>query len=198
MVPGSVSDGSASAASFSYDLLPAGVGVNRFWDFTDQSRPPAATPGDPIKVPWTWQGLHAWFGVTAQLQPIVNGVPVDLPETDRPSARTSSTPARRTAAPRPSNGFVFGNVATFDNVPAGATYGFRLTGRNGDSNNFLRGTFTLSTRPYIDATIGSRQPPVDRRRPTSPRPASTASSPSPARPAGTSSRSSRARRRRST
>ena len=41
-----------------------------------------------------------------------------------------------------------------DNVPAGARYGFRLSGSNGDFNNFLRGTFTLSNKPFIDATLG--------------------------------------------
>ena len=46
---------------------------------------------------------------------------------------------------------------------AGDTYGFRLSGSNGDINNFLRGTFTLSTKPYIDATLGRRQPRVARR-----------------------------------
>ena len=44
----------------------------------------------------------------------------------------------------------------FTNVPAGDD--LRLPahrGRNSDCNNFLRGTFTLSTSPYIDATIGT-------------------------------------------
>ena len=152
VVPGSVSSGSASAAAFSYNLLPSGVGQNRSWDFTATATN-AATALDPIKVPWTWQGLHAWFAVTAQLQPIVNGLPVDLPGQTVGTYLVNAGP--QNCCTTPSNGFVFGNVATFTNVPAGATYGFRLTGRNSDSNNFLRGTFTLSTRPYIDATIGS-------------------------------------------
>ncbi len=37
----------------------------------------------------------------------------------------------------------------------GDVYGFRLSGSNSDFNNFLRGTFTLSTKPYVDATIGT-------------------------------------------
>ena len=53
----------------------------------------------------------------------------------------------------PSNGFLYGGVATFD-VDAGQTYGFRLSGSNFDINDFLRGTFTLSTKPYVDSTIG--------------------------------------------
>ena len=62
----------------------------------------------------------------------------------------------------PSNGFLYGGIHEFD-VQPGDVYGFRLRGSNGDLNNFLRGTFTLSTKPYIDATIGTRQPAVDRR-----------------------------------
>jgi hypothetical protein len=54
----------------------------------------------------------------------------------------------------PSNGFIYGGVATFDNLNPGDIYGFRLSGSNSDFNNFLRGTFTLSIKPYLDATIG--------------------------------------------
>ena len=36
-------------------------------------------------------------------------------------------------------------------MTAGQVYGFRLSGSNYDTNNLLRGTFTLSTRPYLEA-----------------------------------------------
>ena len=54
----------------------------------------------------------------------------------------------------PSNGFLYGGIPS-SNVQPGDVYGFRLRGSNSDFNNFLRGTFTLSTKPYIDATIGT-------------------------------------------
>ena len=127
--------------------------MNRSWDFTAVAAT-AATGADPIKVPWTWQGLHAWFGVTAQLQPIVNGVPVTTRD------QTAGRPYLVNAGPQnccttPSNGFLYGDVATFTNVPADATYGFRLIGRNGDYNNFLHGHLHPQHPPYLDATIGA-------------------------------------------
>ncbi len=110
---------------------------------------PPRQPRHPIKVPWTWQGLHAWFSVTAQLQPIVNGVPVDRP---RPRVLVN---AGRQLLHAPSNGFLYGNVATFTTSRRTHATASGSSGSNSDSNNFLRGTFTLSTRPYIDATLGT-------------------------------------------
>ena len=138
-----VSDGTDSAATFTYDAT--GV-FNGSWDFIAEATP--ASANGPIKVPWTWQGLHAWFQVTAHLQPIVDGAPVGPPA-------LAAGPA--ICCTSPSNGFLYGGATTF-NIPATPgvhTYGFRLTGSNNDLNNFLRGTFTLSTKPYLDATIGS-------------------------------------------
>ena len=138
-----VSDGSQSAASFTYNLQPAGFS-SRSWEFTVGSS--AATAGTTVKVPWTWQGLHAWFQVTTRLEMLVDGSVVQTLVNQGPAICCTS----------PSNGFIYGGVASFD-VPAGAghTYGFRLSGSNSDFNNFLQGTFTLSTKPYLDATIGT-------------------------------------------
>jgi hypothetical protein len=136
-------DGSTSAASFSYNMNPAGQNTTRSWDFTATASQ-TATTGSPIKVPWSWQGLHAWFNVRASLDMIVDGVVV----------KNLVAAGPNNCCATPSNGFFYGNVAVFDNVPAGHTYGFRLSGSNGDSNNFLRGTFTLSNKPFIDATLG--------------------------------------------
>jgi hypothetical protein len=135
-----VSDGTLSAATFTYDATGVFSGS---WDFVAPATPTSAA--GPIKVPWTWQGLHAWFMVTARLDTIVNGAVVG-------SALVNAGPT--SCCTTPSNGFLYGGVATF-NVSPGDTYGFRLSGSNSDFNNFLRGTFTLSTKPYLDATIGS-------------------------------------------
>ncbi|HET7069832.1 MAG TPA: hypothetical protein VFI40_03320, partial [Nocardioides sp.] len=131
-----VSDGSAAAAQMTYNADGSGSGT---WTFTTT----AATSGT-VKVPYTWQGLHAWFEVTTRLDTVVNGVPVAGPLVDEGPVDCCTSP---------SNGFVYGGVATFD-VQSGDTYGFRLSGSNQDLNNFLRGTLTLSTKPYLDATIG--------------------------------------------
>jgi hypothetical protein len=132
-----VSDGTASAAQMTYDAEGTFTGS---WTFTA-----TATTNGTVTVPWSWQGLHAWFEVTTHLEAfdtqsgyskvLVNDGPVDC-------------------CTAPSNGFVYGGVQTFD-VSAGDTFGFRFSGSNLDFNDFLRGTFTLSTKPYLDATIGS-------------------------------------------
>ena len=136
------SDGTATAAQMDYNLLGAGF-ATRSWEFEATAASPA-TAANPIKVPYTWQGLHAWFQVTTRLDMIVNDSVVATLEQHGPEICCTT----------PSNGFLYGGVATFDNVPAGATYGFRLSGSNSDFNNFLRGTFTLSIKPFLDATIG--------------------------------------------
>ncbi|HEX4471184.1 MAG TPA: hypothetical protein VH085_04395, partial [Nocardioides sp.] len=133
-----VSDGTASAAQMTYNADGSGSGT---WTFTATAT--TATNGT-IKVPYTWQGLHAWFEVTAHMDTVVNGVVQSNLVNDGPVDCCTS----------PSNGFLYGGVATFTNVQVGQTYGFRLTGSNQDSNNFLRGTLTLSTKPYLDSTLG--------------------------------------------
>ncbi len=133
-----VSDGSASAASMSYNA-DNGISRSASWSFTAR-----ATAAGSVKVPYTWTGLHAWFQVTTTLQAVVNGRVVGTLVQEGPADCCTS----------PSNGFEYGGVATFA-VAAGDTYGFRLSGSNFDSNNFLHGTFTLSTKPYVDPAIGT-------------------------------------------
>lgn len=133
------SDGSGSAAAMTYDADGAG---SASWTFTTNAT--AASAAGPITVPWTWQGLHAWFRVTISLAMIVDGQVVDTLVQEGPADCCTS----------PSNGFHYGGTTTFD-VSPGQTYGFRLSGGNFDYNNFLRGTFTLSTKPYVDPTIGT-------------------------------------------
>ena len=139
-----LSDGSSTPAQMSYSMPTAGLSVTRSWDFTATATAPA-TASDPIKVPYTWQGHHAYFQVTTRLDLIVNGVVVASPEIHGPTDCCTT----------PSAGFVYGGVATFDNLGAGDTYGFRLSGSNGDIQNFLQGTLTLSIQPFFDATIGT-------------------------------------------
>ena len=139
-----VSDGSTSAAAMTYN--GDGLG-SASWTFTTTATPTSAN-GTPIRVPWTWQGLHAWFLVTAQMDAVVirNGVEISTTNLVNEGPEICCT--------EPSNGFLYGGIHEF-NVQPGDVYGFRLSGSNSDYNNFLRGTFTLSTKPYIDATIGT-------------------------------------------
>ncbi len=132
-----VSKGIDSAAQMTYDAEGTFTGG---WTFTA-----TASEDGTVTVPWSWQGLHAWFEVTTHLEAfdtqsgfskvLVNDGPVDC-------------------CTAPSGGFVYGGVQSFQ-VNAGDTFGFRFSGSNHDSNDFLRGTFTLSTKPYLDANLGS-------------------------------------------
>ena len=131
-----VSNGTDSAAQMTYNADGSGSGT---WTFTA-----TATTSGTVKVPYSWTGLHAWFEVTARLDTIVDGAVQQTLVNDGPVDCCTS----------PSNGFDYGGVATIT-VQAGHTYGFRLSGSNLDINNFLRGTFTLSTKPYLDSKIGT-------------------------------------------
>ena len=140
-----VSDGAATPASMSYN---SDGSTSASWQFTTTAT--ASSVAGPIKVPYTWQGLHAWYQVTTRLDMIVNGLVVKNLIADGPAICCTS----------PSNGFLYGGTATFNDgttvaLHAGDTYGFRLSGSNSDLNRFLHGTLTLSTKPYLDATIGT-------------------------------------------
>ncbi|MBF4765509.1 hypothetical protein ISU07_20460 [Nocardioides islandensis] len=140
-----VSTGAATPASMTYN---SDGSTSASWDFTTKAT--AASAAGPIKVPYTWQGLHAWFQVTTRLDMIVNGQVVKNLLTDGPAICCTS----------PSNGFIYGGTATFNDgttvdLGAGDTYGFRMSGSHNDINRLLRGTLTLTTRPYLDATVGT-------------------------------------------
>ncbi len=159
------SDGADSAAEFTYDFQNAGFG-DRAWEFTAQAAN-AATPGDPIKVPYTWQGLHAWFDVTAQLQAIVNGNPVATPETQ--VSPVDGLPYLVNAGPQnccttPSNGFLYRQRRHVHHLQPGDVYGFRLIGRNGDFNNFLQRHLHPQHQALHRRDHRLRQPAVDRGR----------------------------------
>jgi hypothetical protein len=132
-----VSDGTASAAQMTYDAEGTFTGS---WTFTA-----TATATGTVTVPYSWQGLHAWFEVTTHLEAF---------DTQSGFSKVLVDDGPVDCCTAPSNGFVYGGVQTFQ-VTAGDTYGFRLSGSNQDFNDFLRGTFTLSTKPYLDAKLGT-------------------------------------------
>jgi hypothetical protein len=139
-----VSQGAASAPAMTYSLGNAGLSVEQTWTFEA-----VAAQAGTVTVPYTWQGLHAWFQVTTRLEKFTAATPT------AEEVRTNLVAEGPTSCcDAPSNGFIYSGVVTFD-VEAGQHYGFRLSGSNADANNFLRGTFTLSTKPYLDATIGT-------------------------------------------
>ncbi|QIK66203.1 hypothetical protein G7072_07450 [Nocardioides sp. HDW12B] len=146
-----VQDGSESAAQFTYRSVDGGFG-EQTWDFSSVYDPGAEIPEEArVQVPWSWQGFHAYFNVTATLRAytVIGGVKVYQ---DQPLV--SAGP--RSCCETPSAGFSYGGVATFS-LLAGQEYGFEVSGSNGDSNNTLSGTFTLSTRPYLESLGGDNR-----------------------------------------
>jgi hypothetical protein len=118
----------AGSTSLSYDLNPAGFSTQT-WELTSTAQGATAT------VPYTYAGNHAFFQVTVSVQAIVNGEVVETLVNAGPTNCCST----------PSNGFEYGGSYTFMNLQPGDTYGFRFGGRNFDFNNYLRGTFTVTT-----------------------------------------------------
>ena len=152
----STSSGETSAAQMTYAMSPAGLGENRSWVF---ERTMTEEGGEDeggvrgVRVPWSWEGFHAYFQVTAELEAFV--------QKEGSEQRTYQALPLVTAGPTdccdsPSAGFSYGGLATFDVAP-GDQYGFRLTGSNYDSTNVLNGTLTLSTKPYLESLGGDNR-----------------------------------------
>jgi hypothetical protein len=139
--PGTISavnSGLTAAPTFTYRMDPAGLSTTRTWTF--QAR---ATQTGTVTVPYTWQGSHAFHSVRATLEVF-----------DSTGSETIVNDFNLNCCAPPSVSFIYGGIREFQ-VVAGQDYGFRLSGSNFDENNFLQGTFTLSTKPYLDRFIGT-------------------------------------------
>ena len=126
--------GDDSQAQFTYLLNPAGFNT-RSWEFKT-----TATSTGQVTLDFHWTGFHAFFQVRTRLETIdangnttiINDGPVNC-----------CTP--------PSNGFNYAGQVVLDTV-AGQQYGFKLSGSNYDSNNQLRGTFTIEL-PLVEVAM---------------------------------------------
>ena len=131
-VPHDGTTGGLAQLDYNYDLGVAS-GVSGTWTFTST----AATTGQ-IRAAYHWSGLHAWFAVTARLRPFVkHGANPPVFDTDL------YNPPQQNCCISPSNGFETGGSYPFT-VQAGDTFGFELSGSNGDLNSFLRGSFRVA------------------------------------------------------
>ena len=166
--PGTVttdSDGSASAARMSYSSVGGGF-ADQTWTFTRAYQPGGEGEGEGgfVSMPWTWEGYHAYFDVDARLEMIVDGEVVpnraggpfpgegvpDIPREEWPLVDAHADQC----CEAPSGGFSYGGDAIFF-VHPGQTFGFRITGRNFDSDNTVRGSLTLSSQPFVEPGIGA-------------------------------------------
>ena len=124
-----VRNGTGGLAEFAYARnlgIAGGVPLTQ-WDFVTT----AATAGT-AHMDWTLAGLHAWFQVTVGLTVIRNGTAVEPLVTAGPTS----------CCTEPSNGFAYDGSASVL-VEAGDSFGFRISGSNGDSNSFLQGTLRV-------------------------------------------------------
>ena len=96
-----------------------------------------ATTSETISLDWSWTGYHAWFNVTAHLTAFV----ISADSSDTQTVLVDAGPTSCCAGP-PSGGFTYSGTVELA-VEPGDTYGFELSGSNGDSDGRLQGTFAL-------------------------------------------------------
>jgi choice-of-anchor C domain-containing protein len=155
--PGTVSplsDGATdSNPAFSYyycsvsGVTPESLGGCTDGGASEQTWTFAASPAageTQVAGTYLWTGNHAWCGASAELEAYVvtgSGQTTTSLVNEGNSCNTAS----------PYGPFEFSGPYTFQ-IPSGATsYGFSLSGSNGDSNSFLQGTFIFETASALPA-----------------------------------------------
>jgi hypothetical protein len=131
--PNLVSDGTSSPAEFSYAYTnPCPCGASGSWTFSTTSDITGS-----VDLSWAYTGFNAYFAVTVGVSAYVihQGITTTTP-------LISAGPSNCCSAP--SSGFSYSGTTSLQ-VAAGDTYGFRLTGSNGDSNATLNGTLTINS-----------------------------------------------------
>ena len=139
-----VSNGTAGVAQFTYSDSEFCC-ASGSWTFSTVSNSSGSIPLD-----WSYSGYHAFFQVTVSLSAFVThlGVTTTFPLVDDGPA-DCCTP--------PSGGFSYTGTTTLP-VLAGDTYGFLMSGTNGDSDGRLIGTLTV----VLPATPPAYVPPPPR------------------------------------
>jgi hypothetical protein len=141
------SDGSVAPPQMTYNLFDDPFdpfGPPRFRDQT-WTLSTTATSTFTDSVPYLYTGFHAFFQVTAHVDAFIihNGVTTT-------TNLLNEGPVDCGACLPPSGGFSYTGRHSFD-VVAGDTYGYRVGGRNFDSNTNFFATLTLTDSPYQDA-----------------------------------------------
>ena len=134
----SFTNGVTERAQFHYDYIdpfPSGSpGSSATGSFEYSTTAGAA--GD-VTLPWSFAGFHAFFQVSVTLTAFVDG---SGGETLYPLVNAGPT----NCCNEPSNWFSYAGTVTLPAVQAGDTYGFRITGSNGDSNATLQGDLAVA------------------------------------------------------
>jgi hypothetical protein len=121
------SDGTKSDPVFNYSVQ----GRQGSWTFST-----TAKSARKQAIDWRYKGYHAYFQITVKIERFVVRA-----GTETATTLVSAGPVNCCAAP--SGGFDYTGMTVFD-VQPGDTYGFRMSGSNGDSDARLIGTLSLS------------------------------------------------------
>ena len=139
-----IEDGSDGPPQFTYSYDPGGAsGVTGEWGFFT-----TATTTGPIELDWSYTGLHAFAGVTVGLSAVVIGFDGGDVSTSVLAEGPKSCITFGCVGQSPSGGFSYVGTTTV-NVEPGDTYGFALTGSNGDSNTSLTGRLVVNGTPAL-------------------------------------------------
>lgn len=117
-----VSDGSVPPAEFAYDARS----FSGTWSFQT-----TAGTARTVFLKYRYEGLHAWYQVTAGLDAVIGSQVYPLVNAGPENCCTS-----------PSNGFGYNGTVVLT-VAAGETYGFAMRGSNYDYNDILMGSLTV-------------------------------------------------------
>jgi Bacterial Ig-like domain (group 3) len=127
-------DGTSGPAIFTYSFFDPNRGcASGSWTLSTV----AATSGR-FQLNWTYTGSHAFFQVRVGLNAF------DTPAGGAPTTTPLVSAGPADCCTSPSSTFSYSGTTTLA-VSAGDTYGFTMSGSNGDSNSTLNGTLTVTT-----------------------------------------------------
>jgi hypothetical protein len=128
-----VNDGMSGPAQFSYSWEESCCAAGN-WTFST-----VADGTGPVTLDWEYSGYHAFFAVTVSITAFVTsaGVTTTYPLIDAGPVNCCSAP---------SGGFAYADSSVLT-VKAGDTFGFMLSGSNGDSDGRLLGTLSVTGPP---------------------------------------------------
>jgi hypothetical protein len=125
-----VNDGTSGSPQFTYSLQVSCC-ASGSWTFSTTSNVSGS-----VVLPWSYSGFNAYAGVTVHLNAFVTsgGSTTTLP-------LVNAGPVNCCTAP--SGGFSYSGTTTLS-VQPGDSYGFTMSGSNGDSNGHLDGALTIT------------------------------------------------------
>ena len=135
-----VADGVGESAVFAYDNLvrAAGGPAAANWEFAT-----TATGAGSVSLDYLYEGFHAFFQVNVSLEAFVtDGV------NETTTTLVADGPVNCCTAP--SGGFEYTGSHTFA-VQAGETFGFRMSGSNGDNNGQMSGRLIVGAPGTVHA-----------------------------------------------